>query len=112
MFRRRWAEESTNRTVQASHSFEGMKYILPETRSESTDKPSTSLLKTSLFQLDFPAFLRDRTRTTEERAEAIATRVATNAIALTNLGPIPHLSIDPGDVSWNYRINMANVRPQ
>ena len=61
MFRRRWAEESTNRTVQASHSFEGMKYILPETRSESTDKPSTSLLETSLFQLDFSAFLRGRT---------------------------------------------------
>ena len=72
-----------------------MEYILPETRSESTDKPS-SLLKTSLFQLDFPAFLRGRTRFTEARAEAIATRVATNAIALTNFGLILHLSSDPG----------------
>jgi hypothetical protein len=37
--------------------------------------------------------------------------VATNAIALTKFSPIPHLRNDPGDVSWNYCINIANVRP-
>ena len=58
-----------------------MKYILPETRASA---PMTSLSETSLFQLNFSAFLRVRTRAATRHSEAIATLVPTNAIALTN----------------------------
>src|SRR5882757_881624 len=79
-----------------------MEYILPEkeggiffSRGQSTyctDRTSTSLSKTALLQLDFPAFLRERTRATKTRGEAIAIRVPTNAIALTSFFATVNLS--------------------
>jgi len=47
---------------------------------------TTALFETALFQLDFPAFLRERTRTATPCGEAIDINVTTNPIALTSLG--------------------------
>jgi hypothetical protein len=43
-----------------------------------------SLLETALLQLDFPAFLRERTAVAAESREAIGESVAANVIALTD----------------------------
>ncbi len=47
---------------------------------------TTSVFEAALLQLDFPAFLRERTRAATPCGEAIGVNVPTNAIALTSLG--------------------------
>ena len=46
---------------------------------------TTSVIEAALLQLDFPAFLRERTRAATPCGEAIGIKVPTNAIALTSL---------------------------
>ena len=58
---------------------------------QSTKSPFTS--ETVLLQLNFPAFLRDSTRAAAPQREAIANRVSTNAIALTNFLASVNLAI-------------------
>jgi hypothetical protein len=43
-------------------------------------------LETALLQLDFPSFLRERTRAAKKPNETVAIHVPTNAIALASVG--------------------------
>ena len=56
--------------------------------------------ETALLQLNFPAFLRDSTRAAAPQREAIANRVSTNAIALTNFLASVNLKIRHGVSSY------------
>jgi hypothetical protein len=47
--------------------------------------------QTGLLQLEFAAFLCERARVAEARGEAIAYRVATNAVALPDISAIIYL---------------------
>lgn len=60
-----------------------------------------SFIKAALLQLDFPAFLRQRTRAATPRGEAIAIRVPTNPIAFTSFGTSVNLSGNGGPVGVN-----------
>ena len=73
-----------------------------------------SLSKTALFQLNFSAFLRVRTRSATHHSEAIATLVPTNAIALTHFLAKACLSKEGRHgrgtcVSWNYMAESQNI---
>ena len=54
----------------------------------------STFLKAALLQLDFPSFLRERARTAAPRTKAIARRLPTNAIALTDL--LANAELKPG----------------
>ena|SRR5712671_6845826 len=56
----------------------------------------TTSPEAALLQLDFPAFLRERTRATKRGAQAIGINVSANAIALTNLGARGNLINEAG----------------
>jgi hypothetical protein len=47
---------------------------------------TTSVFEAALLQLDFPAFLRERTRAATPCSKTIGVSVPTNVIALTSLG--------------------------
>jgi hypothetical protein len=75
---------------EAVHSLQGTNYIILEKKHTTVVNQqtglTTSLFEAALLQLDFPAFLRERTRAATPCGEAIGINVPMNAIALTSLG--------------------------